>query len=297
VLLTVPPMLWAANAVVGRLMVGQVPPLRLNALRWAIGLLIMLPLGRKAIATREARAAVAARWKLLTLLGLLGIGAYNALQYLGLTTSSPLNITLIAASLPLWMLLIGATVYRQRPAPRAIVGALLSLAGVLVVLTRGEPSHLAQLHFVIGDLLMLCAILAWSFYSWLLARPPAAWRGEVWPLWDWKEFLLVQMLFGMVWAALAAGGEAILVPASIHWSAGVVAALLFVAIGPAVIAYRCWGAGVAEGGPTIAAFFFNLAPVFAALLSSLTLGEAPKAYHALAFVLIVAGIAVSSLRR
>lgn len=296
-LLTLPPLLWAGNAVVGRLLVGQVPPLRLNALRWAIALVIMLPFGWRAFATTEARAALARHWKLLSLLGLLGIGAYNALQYLGLTTSSPLNITLIAASLPLWMLLIGATVYGQRPTPRAVIGAVLSLLGVLVVLIRGQLSHLAELHFVIGDLWMLCAILAWAFYSWLLVRPPRAWRGEVWPAWGWKEFLVIQMLFGMVWATLGAVGEAIVAPAAIRWSLGVVAALAYVAIGPAIVAYRCWGAAVSEGGPTMAAFFFNLSPVFAALLSTLALGEAPKPYHALAFILIVSGIAVSSIKR
>jgi drug/metabolite transporter (DMT)-like permease len=292
-----PPLLWAGNAVVGRLLVGQVPPLMLNALRWAIACAIMLPFGGRAIATPRARALVMRHWKLLSMQGLLGVGAYNAFQYLGLTTSSPLNITLIAASLPLWTMLIGATVYRLRPTAQALGGAALSLVGVLVVLTRGEPTHLAQLHFVAGDLWMLCAVLAWSFYSWLLVRPPPSWRSEGWPHWDWAEMLLLQIMFGVVWATLGAAAEAVIAPSPIHWSWGVIAALAYVAIGPAIIAYRCWGTAVAEGGPTLAAFFFNLSPVFAALLSSFALGEWPKPFHALAFALIVAGIAVSSLKR
>ena len=73
-----------------------------------------------------------------------------------------------------------------------------------------------------------------------------------------------------------------------------VAALLYIGIGPAVLAYRCWGLGVQRVGPNIAGFFGNLTPVFAALLSSLVLGEWPQWYHLVAFVLIVGGIVVSS---
>ena len=84
--------------------------------------------------------------------------------------------------------------------------------------------------------------------------------------------------------------------AHISWGWPLVSALLFVAIGPAVIAYRCWGLGVRRVGPAIAGFFSNLTPLFAALLSAAFLGELPQLYHALAFLLIVGGIVVSSRR-
>jgi drug/metabolite transporter (DMT)-like permease len=80
----------------------------------------------------------------------------------------------------------------------------------------------------------------------------------------------------------------------IAWSWALVAALLYVAIGPAILAMRCWGAGLQRAGPTVGAFFINLTPLFAALLSAAFLGEAPHLYHALAFALIVGGIGVSA---
>jgi drug/metabolite transporter (DMT)-like permease len=61
-----------------------------------------------------------------------------------------------------------------------------------------------------------------------------------------------------------------------------------------VLAFRCWGAGIARAGPSAGAFFTNLTPLFTALLSSAVLGEAPHPFHALAFVLIVGGIVLSS---
>jgi drug/metabolite transporter (DMT)-like permease len=294
-LLLMPPLLWAGNAVVGRLLVGSVPPLLLNFMRWLLALAILLVLAWPAVGTREGRRQVLQRWPALAALGLFGVGAYNALQYLALTTSTPLNVTLIASSSPVWMLGIGALLFKERPTRAAMAGAALSLVGVAVVLSRGDAAQLLQVRFVPGDLLMLLAIASWCLYSWLLARPPASLAAEARPReWNWAAFLLVQTLFGSLWAGSFAGLEALLAPQPVRWSGWVVLALVYVAIGPSLIAYRCWGAGVAAVGPAVAAFFSNLTPVFAALLSAALLGEAPRGYHAVAFLLIVAGIAVSS---
>ena len=295
-LLTLPPLMWAGNAVVGRAMVGHVPPLTLNVLRWVLAAAILLPLVWRSWRGARDAAAVRAAWVYLLAIGTLGVGAFNSLQYLALVTSTPLNVTLINASMPLWMLVVGALAYAQRPTPQQFVGALLSFAGVATVLTRGAWADLANLRLVIGDALMLLAVIGWAVYSWLLVRPPASMRPPQRPDWDWAAFLFMQILFGLVTAGGAAIVEqAIAAPAPIEWtSPRVLAALAFVAVGPSLIAYRCWGLGVAEAGPTLAAFFVNLSPLFAALLSATLLGETPQGYHALAFVLIVAGILVSA---
>ncbi|HRI19212.1 MAG TPA: DMT family transporter, partial [Burkholderiaceae bacterium] len=230
------------------------------------------------------------------LLGLLGIGTYNAMQYLALVTTTPINVTLIAASSPVWMLAIGALRYGERASTRQLAGAALSIAGVLLVIARGDPSALARIEFVAGDLYVLVAIVAWGFYSWMLARPPASMRPPLRPDWDWAEFLLVQIAFGLVGAGAGLAFEVAQGTAPIVWNGRTLAALAFVAIGPSIVAYRCWGLGIAAGGPALAAFFANLTPVFAALMSAALLGELPHWYHGLAFALIVAGIVVSSRR-
>ncbi len=290
-LLTMPPLMWAGNAVVGRAMVGSVGPLTLNAMRWWLALLLLLPLGWRIV---RRPSDVTSRWKHLALLGLLGVGAYNALQYLALQTSPPINVTLIASSAPVWMLLVGALFYGEAVKPRQWAGAVLSLLGVALVLARGNLEALMQIRLVAGDLYILLAIALWALYSWQLARPPESMRGDARPAWNWAEFLLVQMLFGTLWASLFAVLETAFAPVPIQWSATLLAVWLFVAIGPSLIALRCWGLGVATVGPAVAAFFSNLTPLFAAVLSAALLGEAPHAYHAAAFALIVAGIVVSS---
>jgi drug/metabolite transporter (DMT)-like permease len=289
-LLTIPPLMWAGNAVVGRLVSPMVPPMTLNLLRWLLAFVLLLPL---AGAVLRPGGGLWPHWRRFALLGLLSIGAYNALQYLALHTSTPINVTLVASSMPVWMLLIGRLFFGARISHRQLLGAALSMSGVLLVLSRGQPTSLLQVRLVPGDLYVLLAAMAWAWYSWMLTHPgkePADIRG------DWAAFLMAQIALGLVWSALFAAGEWALTEARILWSWPLVGALLFIALGPALLAYRCWGAGVQRAGPSVAGFFSNLTPLFAAVLSSALLGELPQAYHGVAFALIVGGIVVSSRR-
>ena len=299
-LLTLPPLMWAGNAVIGRLMVGTAPPVLLNLIRWVGALLLLLPLGWRAFGTPERRAQVRERWPHLAMLGLLGVGMYNALQYMALRTSSPLNVTLIAASMPLWMMLNGLLFFHVRPGRRNLLAATLSLAGVVTVLTRGHLLAVTEIQLVPGDLLILVAVFCWSIYSWLLAKPPASMRGDARPPWNWAEFLLVQVLFGVVWAAAGAVLEAALLADAqehVRWGWPLALALVFLATCPSLIAYYAWGTGVARAGPAMAALFSNLTPLLTALMSGAVLGSWPQTYHLAAFALIVAGIMTSALRK
>ncbi|MFT3719972.1 DMT family transporter [Pseudorhodoferax sp.] len=289
-LLTIPPLLWASNAIVGRLVVGLIPPVMLNFLRWTLVFALLLPLAWRVF---RPGSGLWRQRRHLALLGLLSVGSYNALLYLALQTSTPINVTLVGSSMPVWMLAIGL-LFGARVMPQQLLGAALSVAGVLVVLSRGDAHQLLQLRLVTGDLLMVLATVVWSLYSWLLTRPgvPEPLRA------DWASLLMAQVVFGTLWAGLFAGGEALLLdPAPIAWSWPLAAALLYVAVGPSLLAYQCWGAGVRRAGPSTAAFFANLMPLFAVLMSGLVLHESPQPYHALAFGLTVGGILVSSRRR
>jgi drug/metabolite transporter (DMT)-like permease len=217
---------------------------------------------------------------------------------MALRTSTPLNVTLIAASGPLWMMLAGALLYRVRPGVRDLLAAALSLAGVVIVLTRGHPLALLQVKLVPGDVLVLVAVACWSLYSWMLARPPPSMRGDARPAWDWSQFLLVQVVFGFGWAGLAAGGEALVLgdAGAVRWGWLMALSLVYVAVGPSVIAYWAWGHGVKRAGPALAALFSNLTPLFTALISGAALALWPEPYHLAAFALIVAGILCSAWR-
>ncbi|RST49457.1 DMT family transporter [Variovorax sp. MHTC-1] len=288
-LLTVPPLLWAGNAVVGRLVREMVSPMTLNFVRWLLAFVLLLPI---AAAVLRRGSPLWAHWKRFAILGLLGNGCYNAFQYLALQTSTPINVTLVGSSMPLWMLATGTLFFGARVKSRDLAGAALSMLGVLLVLSRGRWSELLALRLVPGDLYMMLATIAWAFYSWMLARThePAAVRQ------DWSAFLMAQLVFGAAWSGAFAAGEWALGDAYIGGGWLLAAALAFIVIGPAIVAYRCWGAGVQRAGPQVAGFFTNLTPLFAALMSAAFLKETPHWYHGVAFVLIVGGIWVSSRR-
>lgn len=286
-LLVIPTFLWAANAVVGRLISDMIPPITLNFIRWVIAFVILLAFGRQVL---HRSSALWRHWRHYALLGLLGIGLYNALQYMALHSSTPINVTLVNSSMPVWMLLVGRLFFKSTVNIKQFSGALLSLIGVALILARGEITELQNFRLVIGDFYMLIAVIVWAFYSWLLSQKSNEPTIES----NWSTFLLAQVTFGLMWAGVFSVGEWALIDFQIDWSWGLVAALLFVAIGPAIIAFRCWGLGVQRVGPAMAGFFANLMPLFAALLSMLFLDETPELYHGVAFLLIVGGIIYAS---
>jgi drug/metabolite transporter (DMT)-like permease len=283
--LTVPPLMWASNAIVGRMAAGTIPPLTLNFLRWVVALAVLLPfifaqlkvdwsLGRQ-------------HWKLFAATGFLSTTCYNALQYLALITSSPINIALITAAGPIFTLLVGRAFFSAHIGRAAALGAVLSILGVAWVLLRGEIQNLTHVAFVSGDLFMLFAIGLWSVYTWLLRERPKAMSGY--------SVLALQMIWGlafavpMVLAEVLWGGYP-----PVQWDAHALGMVVYVALGPALLAYICWQRAVALTGSQLPMFFLNLTPVFAAILAVLLLGEFPNSYHYIGLVLIVLGIVLSN---
>lgn len=287
ILLVIPTLLWASNAIVGRMVNTWIPPVTLNFLRWAIAFTVLLFFAYKIL---RRGSSLWSQWRRYAMLGLLGIGLYNALQYMALQTSTPINVTLVNASLPFWMLLIGRLFFRSVVSPRQLLGGLFSLFGVMIVLAQGDPQQLLSLRFVPGDIYMILATIAWAIYSWMLSSKPHP--DDL--LQHWSYAIFAQIFYGLWWSGLFAVGEWQLSDWQVQWSWPLVAAIVYVGVGPALIAFRCWGLAVQRVGAATAGFFVNLLPIFAALLSVLVLGESPRPYHGLAFLLVVLGIVISS---
>lgn len=285
-LLTFPPLAWAGNAIVGRLAAGTVPPVTLNFVRWLLAGLLLAPYAWRGVI--EHRETLRRHAGVIVAMGVLSIASYNAFQYLALTTSTPINVTLIGASMPLFLLVIGVACFGATAKPSHVAGALLCLVGVSFVLVRGEPGRLAQLDFVAGDLFMLAATIAWSFYTWLLRkrRPPL-------PL---PVLLFAQIVTGVIAIAPVAAWELSTLREPLAWSGKVAGILLYVATVPSLLAYFAWDRAIARAGAQLPVFFITLTPVFAALLSTLLLGDWPRWYHAAGLVAIAVGIWLAQRR-
>jgi drug/metabolite transporter (DMT)-like permease len=284
--LTTAALMWAGNAIVGKILVQSSSPVLLNTIRWGVTALILLPFAWRVFGSASPLWQSSKRFALLSLLG---VGSYNVLLYLALESSTPINVTLIGASMPIWAIVIGALFYKEQPNIKQIIGAVISLIGVTVVIVRGELERLIEIEFVAGDLLMVLATILWGAYSWMLSHPKES-TERTWP---WSYFLLAQVGFGFCWSLGFAVTEWQLEYSYFTWSWPTVLMIIYVIIGPSLIAYRCWGLGVSGAGATVATFFTNLIPLFTAILSTLLLQKPPELFQGVAFALILAGIYLS----
>ena len=284
--LTTAALMWAGNAIVGKILVQSSSPVLLNTIRWGVTALLLLPFAWRVLMPRSP---LWTHRKRFLLLSLFGVGSYNVLLYLALQSSTPINVTLIGASMPIWAIVIGALVYHERAQIRQIAGALISMVGVAVVIVRGDFERLIEIEFVAGDLWMVLATILWGAYSWMLAHPKQSTERS----WPWAEFLFAQVGFGFCWSLVFAQTEYLLGLNYFTWNWQTLAMIGYVIIGPSLIAYRCWGLGVNQAGATVATFFTNLIPVFTAILSTLLLQKPPELYHGVAFVFILCGIFLS----
>ena len=286
--LLVPPIFWAGNAVVGRMAAGTIPPLTLNFVRWFLALLLLLPFVWTKF--KQDWPLLKKHWRLMAITAFLSITTYNALQYLALTTSSAINITLITSAGPIFTLLIGRLFFAASISRSATIGAVISIFGVVWVLVRGDLDHVASIKFVPGDLFMLVAVALWALYAWVLRKRPQS--ISIYSAFAAQIMLGSLFAFPMMLAELSFGSYA-----PMQLSGKLLAILLYVVTCPALLAYICWQQAVARTGTELPMFFQNLTPIFAALLSVALLGEHPEGYHVVALALIVLGILLANRKQ
>jgi drug/metabolite transporter (DMT)-like permease len=187
--------------------------------------------------------------------------------------------------MPVFMLMVSWLLERERGTPRQVVGMLISLAGILVILSRGEPANLLSLGVHAGDAWILLAMPVWGLYSVLLKRRPAALGGVA--------FLFVISVAGALMLAPFAALEALRSPP--HWpGAAPAAGVAYVGLFASVAAFICWNRGVAAVGANTAGFTLHLLPAFGTVLAMAFAGESFHAFHAAGIATILAGVIVAT---
>jgi drug/metabolite transporter (DMT)-like permease len=276
-MLTLTPLFWAGNAVIGRAMREDLPPVTFAFWRWTLAAALLLPFTLPLL--RRDWVRIRRGWRILLILGLLGITSFNTLLYHAAHTTGATNIALIQTLTPTMIAGIGLLVYGDRISARAAGGILLGTLGALVVIARGSWSTLTRLDFVSGDLWMLLAVFLYSYHSVLLRRRP-----DTHPL----SYLTVVFLIGVVtlaplylweWSVKGAPG---LTPA-------VAGSVLYAAAFASILAYLFWVRGIELIGAHRAGVFLTLLPLFAALLAVVFLRERLHAFHFAGGLLILAG--------
>src|ERR1700759_1770665 len=219
---------WAGNAIVGRLAAGHIPPVTLSFLRGALAFLIILPFAWKHL--KRDWAAIRGKLGVMILVSVTGIGVFNTLQYWALEHTTALNTLLLQSAGPLIVAVWSLVLLGVRLTLAQAIGVLLSLTGVLIILTGGDVTTLTDIRFNKGDLIFLVALTSFGLYSVLTLKRPA--------------------IHGLSFAAFTFGaGSAALIPLLIYersprppmtFDARNLLTLFYVPIFPSIVAYLCF---------------------------------------------------------
>ena len=283
-LLTLTALLWAGNAIAGKLAVGEVSPFLLTALRWAIAAAILGVVARRRIAADLP--AIRANLPMLAAMGAVGFTLFNVLFYLALVHTSAINVAIEQASMPLAVFALNFVFFGIRVTGLQIAGFLLTALGVAVTAAGGNPLRILGAGLNVGDAMMIVAISFYGGYSVALARKPAI---------HWLSFLAVLSLVAAVaslpFAAWEYASDDMIRPSAKGW-----AVTVFTAIGPAIVAQLCWAMGLELIGSNRGGVFINIVPVFTAGFAILLLGETFGLHHAIAMALVIGGVWLSQQR-
>jgi len=282
-LLALANLFWSGNWIAGRALRDAFDPVTLNFWRWTVAAVVLAPFALPAI--RGKGALLRRHAGILLLLAFTGVALFQSMVYLGLRSTLAVNAVLLNSSMPLFMLLCSWVIEREHASPRQIAGMLISLAGILVILSRGEPAALLLLELHAGDAWILLAMPVWGIYSVMLKRRPPELGGIA--------FLFVISVTGVLMLAPLAALQAALEPPRLPGAAAGLT-VLYMGIAASVLAFICWNRGVAVVGANSAGFTIHLLPAFGTLLAILLLGETFQAFHATGIATILAGVLLAT---
>jgi drug/metabolite transporter (DMT)-like permease len=281
-LLCIAALCWAGNAIVGHLAAGHIPPVTLSFLRWSLAFLNILPFAWKHL-VRDWD-AIRARLGTMIFLSVIGIGAFNTLQYWALEYTQALNTLLLQSAGPLFVAVWSLILLGIRLTLAQAGGIALSLMGVLVILLHGDLTALAGIEFNKGDIIFTVALAIFGLYSVLTLKRP--------------------QIHGLSFAAFTFGcGAACLVPLLIwelfarpvmELNTTNLLSLFYVAVFPSTLAYLCYNRGVHLIGANRAAPFFHVVPLFGSAMAMIFIGERPQLFHVIGFALVLTGVFVAS---
>ena len=277
-LLILTTLFWGGNAIAGKLALGHVSPMTLTALRWFFAFLVLLAVGWPRL--RADWQAVRAHLPLLVVLGALGFAVFNIAMYCALVFTTAINVSIEQAGMPMVIFLANYLLFRTRVTWIQILGFGLTLVGIVIVASHGDPRRLLALDLNLGDALMLGGVLVYSAYTVMLRWKPAI---------HWQSMMIVLSGAATIASIPFAIGEFALghgvMPDMQGW-----AVVAYTVVFPSALAQVFYMRGVELIGPNRAGLFINLVPIFGTLLSIVLLGETFEVFHAIAIVLVMGGI-------
>ena len=276
--------LWSTVFPLVRVLPESLSPVELAFWRWLFTFLCMVPFGLTALKTHWS--LVCDNWKWLLPAGVLGFSAYSILMFEAGHTTDATNMSLIAATAPVFMAFLACTFMGERLSPLQFVGLAVAVTGVVVLVLDGDWRHLADLSFTMGDLWMLVAAFLFAIYSMLVRRRPAALPQKV---------FMMAMLVCSVLALSPMMAVSAIRPDYVLPDGMTMLIMLYIAAIPTLTGYLLWNRSVEYIGAARAGIVYYSIPLFSSLEAVVYLHEQVSFSQITGGVLIIGGILLSSL--
>ena len=273
--------IWAGNAIVNKMAFSVIDPGAISFYRWFFALVVLTPFVAKSV--WRDRAIIKPYLTKLAFLGLLGMVLNQSLGYFAAATTTATNIALIISLVPLISMFLSVPILGQRLSPFALIGAVLSLSGLVLMLSHGDVKSLISQGIKQGDMLMLIAAAVYALYCVLLKR----WKM---PFSTWKS-VYVQCLFAVLMLT-----PLLLTSHRMAITASAVPLIAYAALLASVIAPWLWMLSIERLGADRTAMFMNLLPIMAAGIASVMLNEHLEAYHYIGGSMVLTGVALAQKR-
>ncbi|MCR8938926.1 DMT family transporter [Brevibacillus laterosporus] len=276
-------LLWGSNFLVGKNILHHVPPFTLGFLRWSFALIVLLPFTWKSLC--ENWEFYLKFWREILLMGFLGIALFTGLVYWGMEHTNTVNASLLSSLSPIFITIVAYFMLHERINSNQIIGILLSLLGVLWIVSKGHIGTFADIRLNNGDIVLILSNVLMAIYSVMLRKTADRLPGLI-------GFTLI------VFAGVLTSVPLMMVEVSFRpvqlflwenlWS------IAYLGIFSSVIAFFCWTKTVHFLGPTKASPFMNVVPVFATMFAVLFLREELLFSQIVGGVLVLLGVYWSS---
>ncbi len=285
ILLSLAALFWSGNFILGRGMSADIPPVALAFWRWFFASIIALCLAIPHL--KKDWGEIKKHFPIVFLLSFLGIAVFNTLVYIGLQWTIAVNALLMQSVMPVIIFILSFFFFKERVTAIQAMGIVLSLSGVVTIISQGNLKMLFSLDVNHGDLLVFMAVVAYAVYSVILRKRPL-----VHPL------SLISATFTL--------GTLLLFPLYVvefcyfrtfRVDVTTVISIAYVAIFPSIVSFLCFNRGVDLVGANRAGMFIHLMPVFGSIMAIVFLGESLEWFHAVGIVLITAGIFLTTWMR
>ena len=284
ILLVLTTIFWSGNFIVGKVAsLYQIPPFSLNFYRWFFAGLLLAPFTLKEIINKKKY--IFNNIVLFIILGVSSITIFNSVVYYSLYFTQVITGVLMISTIPVWIMFISSILNIEKTNIYQIIGVLLSLIGVVIIVTKVDLELILKLDFNKGDISMVVAMFSWAIYSALLKKK----KHEISQLAILQVVIFCGLLFliPFYFAEIYLGNRIIL-------NKPFYLTLLYVVFFPGLFAFFFWMKGISIIGANRAGIFLHLMPIIGAIMAIVILKEKFMYYHFFGAIFILVGITLSN---